>query len=110
MGEPNSYWPWWLMSRCWTTVFSGGGKAFDFVDGAGDGFEFHHDVAEKLAGRGVADGALVAEFFEFADVVEDRDGEEQVDVELGIMPGDELGHAAEADDVFEQAADDRRDA
>ena len=67
------------MSRCWTTVFSGGGKAFDFVDRAGDGFEFHDDVAEELAGSGVADGAFVAEFFEFADVVENGGGEEQID-------------------------------
>ena len=101
LGEPNSYWPWWLMSRCWTTVLSGAGKLGDGVDGAGNGFDFHDDVAEQLAGGGVADGAFVAELFEFADVVEDGGGEEQVEVELAIMGGDLLGQAAEADDVFE---------
>ena len=92
------------MSRCWTTVFSGGGKAFDFVDRARDGFQFHDDVAEELAFGGVADGALVAEFVELADVVEDGGGEEQVDVELSVVPRYNFGQAAKADDVFEQAA------
>ena len=55
------------------------GKSGDGVDGAGDGFEFHDDVAEELAFGGVADGAFVAEFVEFADVVKHGGGEEQVD-------------------------------
>src|SRR5713101_6833834 len=41
-------------------------KTFDGIHGLGDGFEFHHDVAEELAFDGVADGALVAQFFELA--------------------------------------------
>ena len=51
--------------------FEGRGEILDVVDRAGDGFEFHDNVAEQLAGGGVADGAFVAEFFEFADVVEE---------------------------------------
>ncbi len=81
------------------------GKIWDGVDGARNGFDFHHDVAEELAFGGVADGALVAEFVEFADVVKHSGGEEQIEIELGVVSGQLLGEAAEADDVFEQAAD-----
>src|SRR5947209_13164182 len=85
--------------------FGRGGEAVDFVDGAADGFELHHDVAEKLAGGGVTDGAHVAELFELADVVKDGGGEQEIDVELGVMRGDAASHAAQGDDVLEQSTE-----
>src|SRR5947209_7432908 len=62
-------------------------KAFNLVDRTRNRFEFHDDVTEQLARRGVADGALVAEFFEFADIVQNRSGEKQIEVELRIVSG-----------------------
>src|SRR5713101_4174210 len=62
-------------------------------------------MAEKLAGGGVADGALVAELIELADIVKDASGEQEIDIKLGIMRGDAAGHAAEGHDMFEQAAE-----
>ncbi len=53
------------------------GKTLDGIHGVGDGFQFHDDVAEELAFGGVADGAVVAEFVELADVVEDGDGQQK---------------------------------
>src|SRR6202162_6678601 len=81
------------------------GEANDIVHGAGDGFEFHHDMAEQSAFRGVADGTVVAEFFELANVVEHRSSEEKVDIEFEIVRGDLRGQATEANNVFEQAAE-----
>ncbi len=81
------------------------GEAFDFVDRARDGFKLHDDVTEELPRRGVDNGAFVAELFELADIVEDARGEQEIDIELGIMRGDAARHAAERDDVFEQAAE-----
>src|SRR3984957_4034126 len=75
---------------------------FYFVanDAAADG-----DVAKQAAGRGVLDAAFVAKFFNFADVVEDDATQQQVGIEFGILLEDTAAEADEADDVFEQAAD-----
>src|SRR5258708_3469311 len=83
--------------------FQRGRKAGNFLDRARDGFQLHHDVTEELTRRGVANGALVAKLFELADVMEDRGGEQKVDIKLRIMRGDAPGHAAERNNVFKQA-------
>src|SRR6266581_438 len=80
------------------------GKTLDGVHGFRNGFEFHHDVAEELAFNGVGDGAVVAKLIEFADVVENCRGQQQIDVKLRIMRGDLLREAAQSDDVLDQAA------
>ncbi len=85
--------------------FQVGGKADDGVHSVGYGFQFHDDVAEELAFVGVGDGAVVAEFIEFADIVEHGGHQKKIDIKLGIVRGDLFGQAAETDDVFEQAAD-----
>ena len=85
--------------------FEIGRKAGDGVHGFVDGFEFHDDVAEELALYGVADGAVVAELVEFADVVENGGGKQEIEVELGIMRGGKLGETAKAKDVLEEAAE-----
>src|SRR5438477_1689037 len=85
--------------------FQVGGKTLYGVHGFRNGFEFHHDVAEKLAFDGVADGALVAKFVELADVVEHRGGEEKIDVQLRIMRGSLFGEAAQTEDVLDEAAE-----
>jgi len=79
-------------------------ETFDGVHGFINGFKFHDDVAEELSFDGVADGAVVAELVEFADVVEDGGGKQEIEVELGIMRGGELGEAAKTEDVLEEAA------
>src|SRR6202040_4187274 len=67
------------------------------------GFKFHDDVTEKLARRGVADGALVAQLFELADVVQQRGGEQEIEIEFRIMFRNVPGHAAKTDDVLQQS-------
>src|SRR5882757_5914983 len=79
------------------------GETGNLVNRACDRFQFHHDVAEELAWRGVTNGALVAKLFEFTNVVEDRGGEQKIDIKLRIMSGDATRHAAERDNVFKQA-------
>ena len=82
-------------------------ETFDGVHGFGDGFKFHHDVAEELAFDGVADSAFVAEFVELADIVEHRRGEKKIDVQLGIVRGSLLGEPAQTEDVLDEAAEKR---
>src|ERR1700674_5043394 len=80
-------------------------KSIDGVDGVGDGLELHHDVAEELTFGGVGDGAVVTKLVELPDVVKDRGGQQEIEVELRIMRGGLLRQAAEADDVLDQAAE-----
>ena len=60
--------------------FEFGRKTFNRVHEGSDGFEFEDDVTEELTFGSVADGAVVAEFIELADVVEDGNGQQQVGV------------------------------
>jgi len=76
------------------------GEILDGVHGASDGSDFQHDMAKELSFIGVPDGALVTELVEFADVVKNGGREKQVAVELVIMCGDQLGHAAQTDHVL----------
>ena len=78
------------------------GDKFYFVadDGGADG-----DVAEQAAGRGVLHAALVAQFLDFANVVEHDSGKQQIGVEFGILGSDAAAETDKADDVFEQPAD-----
>ena len=85
--------------------FEIGREILDGVYEVCDGFELEDDVSEELAFGGVADGAIVAELIELSNVVEDCGGKQQVEVEFGIMDGYFSCEAAEADDVFEQAAE-----
>src|SRR6266567_124132 len=84
--------------------FQVGGKTLDGVHGFRNCFQFHHDVAEELAFDGVADGALVAELVELANIVKNCCGQQQINVQLGIVPGDLFREPTQTDDVFEQAA------
>ncbi len=79
-------------------------KSFDGVHGLGNRFQFHNDVAEELAFDGVTDSAFIAKFVKLPDIMQNRGGQQQINVELGIMGSDLLCEAAQADDVFEQAA------
>src|SRR5271165_6986010 len=80
-----------------------GWKALHAIHGLVDGVELHHDVAEELALRGVTDGALVAEFFELAHIVQQSSNEEEIDIEFRIVRGNLFREAAQADDMFEEA-------
>src|SRR2546421_2128123 len=82
-----------------------GGKAFDGVDGLRNRFKLHHDVAEELAFNGVADSTVVAKFVELADIVENRGGEQKIDVKLGIVRGGLPGENAQTKNVLEEAAE-----
>src|SRR5205823_13141697 len=82
-----------------------GGKAFDGVHGLRNRFKLHHDVAEELAFNGVADSTVVAKFVELADIVENRGGEQKIDVKLGIVRGGLPGETAQTKNVLEEAAE-----
>src|SRR4029077_16603126 len=81
-----------------------GGETLDGVHSFRNGFEFHHDVAEKLAFDGVGNGALIAQFVELPDIVKNRGGQQQIHVEFGIVRGGLFGEATQAQDVFYKAA------
>ena len=53
------------------------------------------DVADHLAFEGVAEAGLPAELADFADVVQDGSGDEEVGVDLGVEGG---GGPADADE------------
>src|SRR5580700_8362054 len=48
--------------------------------------KFDHHVAEKLASRGVGEGAVVRQLMNLADVVQKSAGEEKVAIDLRIIP------------------------
>ncbi len=81
------------------------GKTFDGVHGFRDGFQFHHDMTEELAFRGVADGTVVAEFIQLANVMEDGGGHQEIGVQLRIVRGNLFGQLTKADHVLEEASE-----
>ncbi len=62
----------------------------------------HDQVADELALVGVAEGAVVAELVDLADVVEEDARHQQVAVEVGVEVGDPVGDRQQRDDVLEQ--------
>ena len=62
-------------------------------------------MAEQDALDGVVKADVPGELAEFADVVEDDAGDEQVAVEERIVGGDFVSEGEQADDVLKQAAE-----
>src|SRR5579864_8327984 len=62
-------------------------------------------MAEKLALGGVREGAVVSEFVNLADVVQEDAGEEKVAVDLRIVRAHQVAGAEQRHDVVEQASD-----
>ena len=61
-------------------------------------------VAEQLAAGGVGKRALVGEFVNLADVVQERAGQQQVAIDLRIVAAHQIAGAEQRNDVIEQAA------
>ena len=63
------------------------------------------DVADELAFEGVVEGVVPGEFADFADVVEDGAGYEEVGVDFGVEGRGGEADADEREDVLEEAAE-----
>src|SRR5215469_16161395 len=68
-------------------------------------FQLDDHVPEQLPAGGVREGAVVSEFVDLADVVQERARQHQVTVDLGIIPADQIAGTKQGNDVIEQAAD-----
>ena len=76
------------------------GRDFFVEEALGD-----RDVADELAFEGVVERAAPGELADFADVVEDGSGEEEVGVYLGVKRCGGEAEADEVEDVLEEASD-----
>src|ERR1700733_6669974 len=63
------------------------------------------DVPEQTALRGVIDAPAVTKLINFPDVMKDDAGQKQIGVEFAVMFRDRAAQTDQADDVFEQSAD-----
>src|SRR6266436_3676253 len=57
-------------------------KTFDGIHLPCDRLQLQHDVAQKLALGGIADGAVVAEFVQLSNVMKDGGSQKQVEIQL----------------------------
>ena len=106
-GEPNSCVPWWLRIRCSTRTARAAGNPGIALILSRHHPCANHDVAEQAAFGGIFDAARITQFFDFSDVVKDDAREKQIGVELRVMLGNGSREAREADDMLEQATDER---
>ena len=74
------------------------------LDLVAEHLDAHDQVADELALVGVAEGAVVAQLVDLADVVEEDAGQQQVAIELGVEVDDPVGDGQQGDDVLEQPA------
>ena len=68
-------------------------------------FQFDDHVAEQLALGRVGERAVIGEFVNFADVVQERARQQQVAIDLRIIPAHQIAGTEQRNDVIEQAAD-----
>src|SRR5208282_2201506 len=68
-------------------------------------FEFDDHVSEQLAARGVGKRAVVGQLLDLADVMQEGSGQNQIAIDLGIVPAEEIAGAEQGYDVIEQSAD-----
>ncbi len=62
------------------------------------------DMAEQLALGGIAETALIAEFVNLADIVQHHAGDQQVQIDAGIMRRCRFRQPAKRQHMFQQAA------
>ncbi len=105
LGEPNSSLPWCDRIMCSTRVFNLGGKLGRLSMVFSTSAIAHLDVAQQRAFDGVVEADLPAQFADFADVVQDDAGEQQVAIEDGVVGGDAVGQSEQTDHVLQQAAE-----
>ena len=77
---------------------------FDLGDLPVEQLDAEHDVAEQLAGVGVAERRLVAQFVDLAEVVQNRPGDEQVGVDLVVLRRHARGQRGQLGLVLDQPA------
>ena len=68
-------------------------------------FQFDDHVAEQLAFGRVGERPVVGEFVNFPDVVQERTGEQEIAIDLGIVLAHQVAGAEQRDDMIEQPAD-----
>src|SRR5581483_2924433 len=62
-------------------------------------------VTEQLPASGIGKGSVVSQFMNFADIVEKRSREEQVTINLRVIPAHQVAGAEERNNVIEQPTD-----
>src|SRR4029079_11665218 len=67
--------------------------------------ELDDHVPEQLSAAGVGERAIVGQFVNFADVMEERTGQQKVAIDLGIVARDQVAGAKQGNHVIEQTAD-----
>src|ERR1035437_7855619 len=82
-----------------------GGKAGQLRELGLQHLQFDDHVAEQLAARGVGKRAVVGQFVNLADVMQKRSCQQQVAVDLWIVPAHQVAGAEQRHDVIEQSAD-----
>src|SRR5215469_10821038 len=87
-------------------------QSFQLFRESGDGgdlrlqhLQFDDHMSQQLTATGVGKRAGIGELVNFSDVVEKRASEQQVAVDLRIVPADQIRGAHERDHVVEQASD-----
>ena len=70
-------------------------------------FQFDDHVSQQLALGGVRNRALIREFVQLSNVVQEGAAQQQVAVHLGIVAGGKVANGKQRDHVVEQPADKR---
>ena len=68
-------------------------------------FEFDDHVPEQLSARGVGKRAVVGEFMNLANIVQECAGEQQIAVDLRIVAAHQVAGLEKRDHMIEQATD-----
>src|ERR1700691_710232 len=68
-------------------------------------FQFDDHVAEQLAPRGVGERAVISEFVNLADVMQEGASEQEIAVNLGIILAHKIARTEERHHMIEQSAD-----
>src|SRR5215469_17005069 len=67
--------------------------------------KFNHHVAEKLPFCGVCERAVVGEFVDLPDVMQKSATQQEIAVDFGIIPANQITRAEQGNHVIEQTAD-----
>src|SRR5579864_2588153 len=66
--------------------------------------EFNYNMAEKLPLCGVRERAIICEFVDLPDVMQKSTSQQEITIDLGIIPANQIARAEQGNDVIEQTA------
>jgi hypothetical protein len=93
------------MIRCSSRVFRLRGKVGQTRELCLQHFQFDDHVTEQLAARGIGKCAVVGQLLDLPYVMQERSRQQQVAIDLGIVPAQQVAGAEERHDVIKQSAD-----